>query len=72
MRYSCTFEHPYTGERKTVPVALSAEEVRSVDALRARGDDAVLFAEAYALNHAYREVPKGFLHTEPPKVAHLS
>jgi hypothetical protein len=72
MRFNCTFEHRDTGERKTVPVALSAEEVRSVEAVRALGDYAVLFAEAYALSHAYREVPRGFLHTEPPQVAHLS
>jgi hypothetical protein len=31
-----------------------------------------LLAEAYALNHAYREVPDGFLHTEPPRLEMLS
>jgi len=31
-----------------------------------------LLAQAYALNHAYREVPKGFLHTEPPEMILLS
>jgi hypothetical protein len=71
MRYSCSFQHRDTGECKIIPVALTAEQVRSIEAIRARGDDAVLFAEAYALQHAYREVPAGFLHTEPPKVVPL-
>ena len=69
MRFACNFQHPGTGERKTVPVALTAEQVKSVEAVRmAMAGDASLLAQAMALNHAYREVPKGFLHTEPPKV----
>jgi hypothetical protein len=72
MRYTCRFQHRKTGECKTVPVALTAEQVKSVQAIRARGDDAELFAFAYALQHAYREVPDGFLHIEPPTVVHLS
>ena len=71
MRFNCSFQHRDTGECKTVPVALTAEQVKSVEAISAAGDAAVL-AEAYALNHAYREVPKGFLHTEPPRVVALS
>jgi hypothetical protein len=67
MRFNCDFQNPNTGECRTVPVALTAEQVRSVQAIRAAGD-AGLLAAAYALNHAYREVPKGFLHTEPPRV----
>ena len=67
MRFSCEFEHRDTGEHKTIPVALTAEQVKSVEAIRATCD-AALLAMAYALNHAYREVPKRFLHTEPPKV----
>jgi hypothetical protein len=48
---------------------LSVEQVKSVEA---EAGDARLLAMAYALNAAYREVPKGFLHTEPPKVVSLS
>lgn len=69
MRFSCEFEHRDTGEHRTVPVALTAEQVNSVNAA---AGDAALLAMAYALNHAYREVPKGFLHTEPPKVVPVS
>jgi hypothetical protein len=66
MRFSCEFEHPRTGEHKTVPVALTAEQIKSVEAIGA--SDATVLAMAYALNHAYREVPKGFLHTQPPEM----
>jgi hypothetical protein len=69
MQYTCEFEHKDTGERKTVVVALSAEEVCSVESLT---DHADLHACAYALRHAYAEVPKGFLHTEPPELIRLS
>ncbi len=69
MKFSCNFQHRDTGECKTVPVALTAEQVKSV---QAAAGDAVLLAEAYALSHAYREVPKGFLHTDPPRVVVLS
>ena len=70
MRFSCEFEHPRTGEHKTVPVALTAEQIQSVGAIGA--GDATLLAQAYALNQAYREVPKGFLHTKPPEMIVLS
>ena len=69
MRFSCSFQHPATGEHRTVPVALTAEQVKSVEA---GGADATVLAMAYALNHAYREVPHGFLHTKPPELIHLS
>jgi hypothetical protein len=65
MRYTCEFEHKDTGEFKTVVVALSAEEVRSVESLT---DHADLHAQAYVLRHAYAEVPKGFLHSRPPEL----
>lgn len=68
MRFTCQFEHKDTGEQKAVVVALSAEEISSIDAIRAGGDDTELFAEAFALKHAYREVPDGFLHAEPPRL----
>ncbi len=69
MRFNCNFQHRGTGECKTIPVVLTAEQVRSV---QATAGDAVLLAEAYALKHAYREAPKGFLHTEPPRAAVIS
>ncbi len=30
MRFNCSFQHRGTGERKTIPVALTAEQVKSV------------------------------------------
>ena len=65
MRYRCEFEHMDTGELKTVVSALSAEEVRSVEMLTEHAD---IHAMAYALRHAYAEVPKGFLHSRPPEL----
>jgi hypothetical protein len=72
MKFSCNFLNPDTDERKIIPVSLSAREVESVEAIRAAGKDGNVYAQAYALRHAYREVPTGFLHTEPPKLAHVS
>jgi hypothetical protein len=72
VRYNCDFEHRDTGEHKTIPVALTAEQVKSVEAIRGAADQATVLAMAYALNHAYREVPHGFLHTKPPELIHLS
>ena len=69
MRFNCDFEDPRTGECKTVVAALSAEEVRSVESLTAHAD---MPAEAYALRHAYSDVPKGFLHSKRPELIRLS
>jgi hypothetical protein len=69
VRFTCEFEHEHTGEHRTVPVALSAMEVRS---LRDLTRDAEVIAEAMALRHAYAEVPNGFRHTKPPKQLQLS
>ena len=71
MRFSCDFAHRTTGECKTIPVALTAEQVKSVEAI-CTADQATVLAMAYALNHAYRSAPKGFLHTKPPELIHLS
>jgi hypothetical protein len=65
VRYNCEFEHKDTGEHKTVVSTLSAEEVRSVKALT---KDAELISMSMALRSAYREVPKGFLHSRPPEL----
>jgi hypothetical protein len=69
MRYNCCFEHKDSGACKSVVAALTAEEVRSVESLTENAD---IVAMAYALRHAYREVPQGFLHTEPPALIHPS
>jgi len=71
VRYSCDFEHRDTGARKTIVAALSAEQIKSVEAI-CTADQAAVLAMAYALNKAYREVPKGFLHSRPPELIHLS
>ena len=55
MRFECEFQHPKTGERRTIAAQLTADEVT-----HAGGTDLYLFA--YALRHAHREAPAGFLH----------
>jgi hypothetical protein len=69
MRFSCEFEHRSTGESKTIVSALSAAEVEWVKAL---SKDADVIAEAYALRHAYAELPAGWCHTKPPEMILLS
>jgi len=46
VRFNCEFEHRSTGEHKTIPVALTAEQVKSVEAIRGAGEADVL-AMAY-------------------------
>jgi hypothetical protein len=72
MKFSCSFINPDTDERKSIPVALTAQEVKSVEAVRAVGKDADLYAQALALRHSYREVPMGFLHTQAPELQQAS
>jgi hypothetical protein len=72
MKFSCMFLNRDTDERKTVPVSLTAQEVKSVEAVRAVGKDADLYAQALALRHSYREVPRGFLHIQPPELQQAS
>ena len=72
MKFSCSFINPDTDERKSIPVSLTAQEVKSVEAVRAVGKDGDLYAQAYALRHAYRDVPKGFLHTQAPELQQAS
>jgi len=68
MRFTCNFLNPDTDERKSIVAALSAAECRSIDSLRKHkgGETAEVHAQAYALRHAYSEVPDGFRHVEPP------
>jgi hypothetical protein len=72
MKFNCPFSNPDTGEHKTILVALTAQQVRSVEAVRALGKDGTDYAHSYALQQAYREVPRGFAHSEPPKEMALS
>jgi hypothetical protein len=72
MKFNCPFSNPDTGEHKTIPVALTAQQVRSVEAVRALGKDGTVYARAYALQHAYREVPRDFVHSEPPQLELLA
>jgi hypothetical protein len=62
MRFECDFEHRDTGEHRTISVTLTADEVEMSEA----APEPELYAMAYALRHAYGEMPEGFLHTEPP------
>jgi hypothetical protein len=71
MKFSCNFHNPKTDERKTIVVSLNDAERESVESLRKHKgtETADLIAQAHALRHAYREVPKGdFHHVEPPRL----
>ena len=71
MKFSVEFESP-AGEQRSIIVALSAEECRSVADLRQREgeEQADLISRCGAMRAAYREVPRGFFHIKPP--IHLS
>ncbi|OAF17854.1 hypothetical protein [Bradyrhizobium neotropicale] len=70
MRYSCHFLHEASDERRTIIAALTLAECLSVDSLRKHkgATTADTVAAAYALRHAYAELPKGFLHVSPPEL----
>ncbi len=74
MRFNCEFEHRDTGECKTIAASLSLAECQSIESLRKHkgSETADVTAAAYALRKAYSEVPDGFFHTEPPKLALVS
>lgn len=55
MRYEVDFANPKTGETRVIAVQLALQEIE-----KAEGQDLVL--RAYAVRHAYREAPAGFLH----------
>ncbi len=55
MRDECEFVHTKTSKTRTIAVQLTADEVE-----KAGGQDLIL--RAYAMRHAYREAPAGFLH----------
>jgi hypothetical protein len=59
MRYEITMMHPETGEQREITVELNEGEKALLGTLTERRD---LFAQCYALTHAYRQAPKGFQH----------
>jgi hypothetical protein len=58
VKYVCTFEHPKTRERRTIIVELDNEFEQQP----------AVIAEACALQHAYRDMPRGFLHEQVERV----
>jgi hypothetical protein len=62
MKYTCTFLHPKTRERRTIVVELNKTEVAALEQKHA------VVGEAYALRHAYRDMPRGFLHEQVERV----
>lgn len=73
MRWECNFEHKDSGQVMSLQVKLDPDEMRAVDYVRAitkpelRDEQATLIAQSYALSHAYKQVPNGFLHSAPPR-----
>jgi hypothetical protein len=74
MRFTCHFLNSATDERKTIVVPLTAAECRSVESLRKHkgSETADVHAEAYALRHAYADLPDGFRHISPPALMRAS
>jgi hypothetical protein len=66
MKFECDFADPDDrSQQVTVPVELTVDEVRAVRALRREGDPHVeVKTAAYALRHAYRVAPVGYLHIQ--------
>lgn len=74
MKFNCSFLNPKTDERKTIVASLNDAECKSVESLRKHKgtETADVTAQAYALRHAYRELPTGFHHVDPPQPLHTS
>jgi hypothetical protein len=66
MKFDCAFKNPDTDGRESITVELTAEEVKSVQAVRALGKDGDVYAQALALRVAYRHASPHFVHAEPP------
>ena len=69
MRFKVDFLNDATDERRSIIAALSAEECRSIDAMRPKAgtEQTDLVARSMAMRAAYSEVPLGFRHTGPPQ-----
>jgi hypothetical protein len=63
-RYAIDFAHPADIEatRKTITVALTPEEARYVRHFHGPAEQLDVETKAYALRHAYRIAPAGYLH----------
>ncbi len=57
MKYEIAFEHPETGEQRSITVELTADEIAKT------GHGIDLFRHAFALKRGYKIAPRGFLHT---------
>ena len=66
--FDCSFQNPKTGERRCVTVALTDHDLAAVAHIRLMDGDAQadLHAQAHALHHAYKKVPRGFGHDARP------
>jgi hypothetical protein len=58
MKFQCDFQNPKSRARRLVTIDLTPDEVAASRA----AEDPDIYAQAYALQHAYRQVPAGFLH----------
>jgi hypothetical protein len=65
VKFLCAFTDPDDrSQNVTIPVELSANEVKAIRALRREGDPHLwVKMQAYALRHAYQMAPDGFQHT---------
>jgi hypothetical protein len=58
VKYICEFVHPRTRERRTIVVEIDSQLEHQP----------AVIAKAYALQHAYRDMPRGFLHEQVERV----
>jgi len=65
IRFVCNFEHPDTGERRNIDVEIAND-------LYAGDEHREVKRQAAALRSAYALVPRGFLHSSPPKQLFVS
>ena len=66
MKFECDFDDPDDrGHQVTIPVTLTAGEIKAINCLRRDGDPHVeVKVKAYALRHAYAIAPSGFQHIQ--------
>jgi hypothetical protein len=64
MRFECRFAHPDRPDQEMViRVTLPEDDIKAINCLRRDGDPYVdVKSKAYALRHAYRMAPQGFVH----------
>jgi hypothetical protein len=66
MKFECDFADPDDRRQQvTIPVKLTADEIRAINGLRRDGDPHVeVKVKAYALRHAYAVAPRGYQHIQ--------